>query len=349
MRIIDWLTSKKRPPKTANEPENMDKPEIVVLLCPHPSNVKCLMLCIENIGTDTAYNVQFGIGASGAAPFVTPASNIGDLKSLKNNHFLRKGIGCFGPGQRIEQLLINLTDRLPKELKHPFQISVTYTDSLNHLYENKFALDFINFESLLPIDSEIEKLTSELRSLINVIQAHFSQDKDNIGTSRLPQTSKNIISKTPIKEMAEHDQPVQSEQDKPLPPEIQEFVDLYNAGNYAKLQQSYSPFHSIRVSNETERLQIPSVAPIFQTVKDGTLVAYSIDSEDLYVVAPFSGCILQDKLYSSGAFGEVFECPGFDPEYKYQVKVIRPALFKQDNEKWTLEDKGKLELEEKDQ
>ena len=78
-------------------------------------------------------------------------------------------------------------------------------------------------------------------------------------------------------------------------------------------------------------------------------VAYAIDSENLYAVVPFSGLVLQNTLYSSGAFGTVFECPGFDPEQKYQVKVIRPAFFKRDsvNEKWTLQEKGKLELKEK--
>ena len=145
-------------------------------------------------------------------------------------------------------------------------------------------------------------------------------------------------------------QSVQSEQDNPLPPYLQEFVTLYNAGDDAKLRQIYKQPFSIRVTNETERLQNPNVFPVFQTRSNGSFVAYAIDSENLYVVVPFSGCTLQNTLYSSGAFGKVFECPGFDPEYKYHVKVIRPAFFKRDpvNEKWTLQEKGKLELKEKD-
>ena len=141
---------------------------------------------------------------------------------------------------------------------------------------------------------------------------------------------------------------MQSEQDKPLSPDIQKLVTLYNAGEDAELRKIYKHPCSIHVTNETERLQNLNVPPVFQNTADGSFVVYAIDSESLYAVVPFSGCILQNALYSSGAFGKVFECPGFDPEHTYHVKVIRPAFFKQDNEKWTLQEKGKLELKEKD-
>ena len=349
MGIIDWLTSKKRPPKTANAPENIDKPEIVVLLRPHPSSMQILMLCIKNIGTETAHNVRFGTGSSRAAPFIQPASNLSDVRLLKKNNFLQNGIGCFGPGQKIEQFLISLIDGLPEELKQPLQISVTYTDSLNRPYKNRYTLDFGDFESLVQSDSIEGKAVSDLRPLLDVIQTGFSQVAENIEHLRLPQAPKSMGSATPSQE-EEHHQPIQNEQNEPLSPKLQEFVDLYNAGDDAKLRQIYRPFHSIRVSNETDRLENPNVPPVFQTHSSGSFVAYTIDSENLYAVAPFSGFVLQNAFYSSGAFGEVFKCPGFDSQHRYYVKVIRPALFKQDpiNETWTLQEKGELELKEKD-
>ena len=171
MGIIDWLTSnrgviiifttvvlaiiiggyiylKGRPRKTTKAPENIgepvsdEKPEIVVFLRPHALCVQCLMLCIENIGSGTAYNVRFGTGTSPTAPFITLSSTFSDVSILKKNNFLQNGIGCFGPRQKIEQFLINLIRGLPKELKQSLQIDVTYMDSLNHRYENRYALDF---------------------------------------------------------------------------------------------------------------------------------------------------------------------------------------------------------------
>lgn len=353
--IIGWYVySRRRPLKTANESENIsrsvsaEKPEIVAFLRPHSSSVQCLMLCIENIGTGPAYNIQFGTGTSATAPFITTSSNLGDVGLLKKNNFLQKGIGCFGAGQKIEQFLISLIGELPEELKQPLQISVTYTDSLNYTYENRYALDFGDFESLIQISSMEEKAISDLKPLLDAIQTGFSQIAENVECSSLPQTPKSTDSTTPSQEK-EYPQPIQSEQDKSLPPELQEFVGLYNAGNDAKLREMYGPHSSICVSNEPERFHNLNVPPIFQTDSRGSFVAYAIDSENLYAAVPFSGCILQNGLYSSGAFGKVFECPGFDPEYKYHVKVIRPAFFNRDPayEKWTLQEKGKLKLKEK--
>ena len=355
--IIGWYAySRRRRLKTDNEsenigkPESTEKPEIVVFLRPHASRVQCLMLCIENIGTGTAYNVQFGTGASRTAPFIAPSSNFGGVSLLKKNNFLQKGINCFGPGQKIEQFLISLIGGLPEELKQPLQISVTYTDSLNHTYEDRYTLDFDEFESLVQINAIQEKATSDLKPLFDAMQTGFSQVAESIERLSLPQTLKPKGGETPAQEEEENLQPVQSEQDKPLPPNLQELVTLYNAGDDAKLRHICKHHCSIHVSNEDERLRDSNLPPVFRTTADGSFIAYAIDSENLYAVVPFSGCILQNELYSSGAFNEVFECPGFDPEYKYQVKVIRPAFFKRDpvNEKWTLEEIGKLELKEKD-
>ena len=91
--IGGWrLYSRRRRLKTAGDSENIgqpEKPEIVVFLRPHASSVWCLMLCIENLGTEAAYNVQFGTGVSGTAPFITPSSNFGDVNFLQKNNFLQ--------------------------------------------------------------------------------------------------------------------------------------------------------------------------------------------------------------------------------------------------------------------
>ena len=336
--------------KTTKKSKNIDKPEIIVFLRPHASCVQCLMLCIENIGTQTAYNVQFGTDASATAPFITPSSNFGDVKLLKKNNFFQNGIGCFGPGQKIEQFLISLTEELPEELKQPLQIFVTYADSLNHTYENRYAFDFDEFESLVQVNSIADKATSDLKPLLNAMQTGLSQVAESIERLRLPQTVESKNSEPPSQETEEPLQSVQSEEDKPLPPDLQKFVTMYNTGKDAELQKIYNPRHSIRVTNETELFQNPNITPIFETMANGSYVAYAIDSDNLYAVVPFSGCILQNDLYHSGAFGKVFECPGFDPKYKYRVNVVRPAFFKHDsvNDKWSFEKEGKLELKEKD-
>ena len=347
--IGGWaLYSRERLLKITDISESIGKPEIVLFLRPHASSVQCLMLCIENIGTETAYNVQFGAGVSGVDPLV-PFSNFGDANLLKNS-FLRKGISCFGPRQKIEQFLISLREELPEKLKQPLQISVTYTDSRNHRYENRYTLDFGEFESFVHINPIEAKTISDLEPLLDIIQTGFSHVVENMERLGTPETSKSKSSEVLSKEIKVPDQTVQSDQDIPLPSNIQKLVTLYNMGEDAKLRKIYEPYYSILVTNQTELYQNPNVEPLFQTKENGSFVAYTTDTENLYAVVPFSGCILEKSLYNSGAFGKVFECPGFNPEHTYHIKVIRPAFFKRDpvNEEWTLEEKGKLELKEKD-
>lgn len=334
-------------PENLGEPVNTEKPEITVSLQPHASCVHCLMLCIENIGTGAAYNVQFGTDASSPDPPITPAPNFNNVEILNKNNFLQNGIGCFGPGQKIEQFVTSLIDGLPQELRQVLQVSVTYTDSLNHPYKNNYVLDFSEFESLARINLIEEKAPSNPGALLGVIQLICNQVVDYIERSGLSQTDGSHDSALLFKISKEHLQSVESEEDNPLPPDIQELINLYNADQEAQLREIYSPQHSIRAINETELYQNPNIDPVFKTDTNGSFVAYALDSENLYAVVPFSGCILQKDLYNSGAFGKVFECPGFNPEFTYYIKVIRPAFFKQDNDEWVLREKGELELTEK--
>ena len=148
-------------------------------------------------------------------------------------------------------------------------------------------------------------------------------------------------------DIEESSQPSDNELSNQMSPILQQLCELYNAGAESELRDSYQPHYPIGVSNATERHERQSELPIFQTDTAGDFVAYSIDSKDFYAVVPFYGLVLQDSLYGPGALGEVFECPGFDPLYSYHIKVIRPAAFKLDsvNQRWTLEEKGELELE----
>ena len=87
--------------------------------------------------------------------------------------------------------------------------------------------------------------------------------------------------------------------------------------------------------------------PLFENSTKGKLLVYYIEGEDLYVVVPSYGLVLDRSVYGPGAFGEVFNCPGFESQHSYHIKVIRPAVFKPDlaNQSWTPEEKGQLELE----
>ena len=154
------------------------------------------------------------------------------------------------------------------------------------------------------------------------------------------------MSVTRPQEMEEPPQPLQSKPSGQIPTALTKFCDLCNAGEHHELQTHYQPHYRISVINAIKRRQNPSEPPVFENRTNGKFHVYYIEEKDFYAVVPSYGLVLESLLYGPGAFGDVFDCPNFDPQHSYTVKVISPARFKSDHtkQKWILEKKGHLEL-----
>lgn len=136
-------------------------PEIAISLCPHEAYLPCIMLCIENIGTGAARNVQFQTDLSFKPD--------GD-SALEELGFLRDGIDYLGPGQKIEHFLVSVLGKLEDLKKTPLKISVTYTDtdSVKRTYQRDFRLDFGEYEGYSRIGKaplfEIAEATKDIKT-----------------------------------------------------------------------------------------------------------------------------------------------------------------------------------------
>ncbi len=119
-------------------------PEIAVSLRPHEAYIHCVMLCIENIGTGAARNIQFQTDLS-----FKPDGE----RALEEVAFLKNGIGYLGHGQKIEHFLVSVIGKLDELKKTPLDLNVTYTDSVKQKekYEHTFCLDFGEDEGLTTI------------------------------------------------------------------------------------------------------------------------------------------------------------------------------------------------------
>ena len=183
-----------------------DTPEIAISLRPHEGYIHCVMLCIENIGTGTARDIQFRTDLS-----FKPDGE----KSLKELGFLKNGIDYLGPGQKIEHFLVSVADRFDELKKMPLQISVTYTDSvkLKRKYERTFYLDFgeaegysrIGTPPLFEIAEAIKKLQKDLNRiatgarkpivLTEPLFEHRIRNRTDFLESRIGQFPRNIQDK----------------------------------------------------------------------------------------------------------------------------------------------------------
>ncbi len=108
-------------------------PEIVVSLRLHEAHVNLVLLCIENIGTGAARDLQFTINPPSIPNLDIPFEKIG---------FLQNGIAYFEQGRKIEQFIVSVTNKLDELKQTPFEVTLTYRDSVNDKHERVFPLDF---------------------------------------------------------------------------------------------------------------------------------------------------------------------------------------------------------------
>ena len=147
-----------------------DTPEVAISLRPHEAHIQCVMLCIKNIGTGAARNIQFQTDLS-----FKPDGE----RSLEEVGFLKNGVDYLGPGEKIEHFLVSVIGKLDKLKDTPLEIGVTYTDSvkLKRRYEHIFRLDFGEDEGLATVGRpplfEIAKATKEIQRDLRHITTGF--------------------------------------------------------------------------------------------------------------------------------------------------------------------------------
>ena len=125
--IYVWLT--RQLVKAANEP----RIEINSRLEALKGGYRYGYLCVKNIGTGAAYDVQFNTDLS---------FSFGNRPPLENIGFLKHGIGCLLPGEVRESSVVKL-DYPDKELiKKQLKIEVTYKDWKNKKHPKCFCINF---------------------------------------------------------------------------------------------------------------------------------------------------------------------------------------------------------------
>ena len=137
-----------------------DTPEIVVSLRPHEAYINLVALCIENIGTSAARDVQF---------VTNPSSVPGVDIPLEEISFIKNGIAYFEPGRKIEHFFVNVIadGKLEKLKQTPFEVTVIYKDSVKRGHKRSFPLDFSEDEGLARIGKpplfEIAETTKQIQ------------------------------------------------------------------------------------------------------------------------------------------------------------------------------------------
>ncbi len=168
-------------------------PEIVVSLRPHKAHVQLVLLCVENIGTGAAHDLQFTTNPTSIPNLDVPFEKIG---------FLKSGIAYFEPGHKLEQFIVNVTNKLDDLKQMPFEVRLAYRDSVNHKHERAFQLDFAVNEGFSQIDKpplfEIAKAITRIRMDVSNIAAGISKPTiltETVSEHRLRRRAKALESR----------------------------------------------------------------------------------------------------------------------------------------------------------
>jgi hypothetical protein len=198
---------------------------------------------------------------------------------------------------------------------------------------NKTLLKFEKLEEYLPskvnpLSNEVNSIKSGLRNLEQIVQKLQTLIQQNL------QTQKTENNSTQVKETP-----------------LQTFCRFYNDAveDSNKRNEFMQRFNPIRIgaTNAMERRREPGIEPVFQKANDGDYYAVAIEENTLYTVVPRFDLTFQESIYGPGAMGRVFDCPGYNSQFRYRnVKVVKPAFFEPDSAKqhWTFKEKGKLDL-----
>jgi len=110
------------------------KPLMAIHLRSETTNQTTVFLCVSNIGVGPAYHIKFDTDLS---------FQISGGRPLSEVRFFSSGINYMPPGEKREQSVGHGSHNdFDKFMQSSLNISVSYKDSMDELYEESFCLDF---------------------------------------------------------------------------------------------------------------------------------------------------------------------------------------------------------------
>ena len=157
--------------KLVSETQKMRKvqtePKISVIIQSREEWIGWLDMIIQNTG-GPAYDIKFEI---------EPDYEKFDGKLLSEYGFIKNGLNYIGPNQKLQFFFTSITE----EMKHSFEIKVSYQNSVGNIYEDIYIIDFSQFDGLNQLGKpplyEISNTLYKIQQDIHQISAGFNKMK----------------------------------------------------------------------------------------------------------------------------------------------------------------------------
>ena len=127
----------------------------------------------------TAYNIKFKID---------PDFEYSKGKFLSGLGFMKNGLRYLAPNQKLQFFLTSMIENFEEKTKKPFEIKVTYRNSMGKKYEDVYVIDFsqliglrqLGEPSLYKIAKNIEKIQRDLHDLSTHIMKVIRYTKEDV-------------------------------------------------------------------------------------------------------------------------------------------------------------------------
>ena len=172
--ILTW----KLVSETKKMREVQTEPKLSIFIESNPKHHVLKDLVVQNIGLGPAHDVKFETHSD--FKLITGKA-LDELKLIKN------GIKYLSPNNRYQFLLANLYQNFKGKANHPFEIKVSYKNSLGKLYSDSFIIDFSIWEDLLYLDDKSnEEIVNQLKEINRTIERLNSSIEEFKSTSEEP-------------------------------------------------------------------------------------------------------------------------------------------------------------------
>jgi hypothetical protein len=124
---------------------------------------------------------------------------------------------------------------------------------------------------------------------------------------------------------------------------------IKNSDRQGEFHKTYSPMRA-DLKNDQERRLNPGLEPEFKRSDSGKYYVVEIQDSGStkLVVFPMFDLTISYKNYEVGAWGEVFQCTGYESGHFFKVNEVKsPAYFSRDKDTWRLAVIGELYLVKK--
>ena len=146
--------------------------KVSVTIQPREEWINLIDMVIQNIGLGPAYNIKFEIN---------PDFEYMKGKFLSELGFMKNGLKYLAPNQKLQFFLTSMIENFEEKTKKPFEIRVTYQNSIGKTYKDVYMIDFSQLIGLSQLGEpplyKIAKNVEEIKKDIHHLSTGFHKIK----------------------------------------------------------------------------------------------------------------------------------------------------------------------------